>query len=401
MKKLFLACFILILFACENKAEKDAQHAHVSDIYYTCSMDPQVLEHKPGKCPICHMDLTPVSLKQLQGNTIKLSAEQSLLANIQTKIVGFDNIKNQIHATGIVKENENNAAFINARVDGRIDKLFIKTNGVSIYKGQILYEIYSEMLAATQSDFITNWKLVSKQPNDILLKNIYQNSFNKLVLWGITHEQIEQLKLLDNPPIPFPIVSSASGIVKNIRISEGSTVMEGQPIFELTAYNTLWVDAQFYEKELDESSVGKTVHLTFENGNKNLTEGKIIETLPQVAPSSTITIVRIAFQNTGNFIKPGMQANIIWQVKADKSLTVPAQAVLQNATENTVWVKNTDGSYEPKMVHTGKATNTSVEILHGLKAGDEVVTSGAYLLQSEFIFKKGMNPMSGHDMSNM
>jgi len=399
MKKLLIFCFTLILFSCEKKTETDTQHVHHSNIYYTCSMDPQVLEHKPGKCPICHMDLTPISLEQMQGNTIKLSAEQALLANIQTKVVGFDNIENQIYATGIVKENQNNIIFVNARVDGRIDKLFIKTNGISIQKGQILYEIYSEMLAATQSEFITNWKLLSKQPDDILLKNIYQNSFHKLVLWGITPAQIEQLKLQDKPPIPYPIVSPAAGVVKAVKISEGNTVMEGQSLFELTTYTSLWVDAQFYSNEMDESNIGKTVYLSFEN--EKSTKGEIIEVLPQVSPSSTVTIVRIAFQNTNNEIRPGMQANILWNTKSDKSLTIPINAVLQDANETTVWVKNTDGSYEAKMVHVGKKTHTTAEILHGLKAGDEVVISGAYLLQSEFIFKKGMNPMAGHDMSKM
>jgi len=398
MKNLLL-CLAVFVIGCEKNAITDGQHAHTSNIYYTCSMDPQVLEHKPGKCPICHMDLTPISLEQMQGNTIKLSTEQALLANIETKIMGFDNIKNQIYTTGVVKENENNTTLINARVDGRVDKLFIKTNGVFIQKGQILYEIYSEMLAATQSEFITNWKLLSKQPNDVLLKNIYQASFNKLVLWGITTAQIEQLKLQDKPRVPFPIVSPTFGIVKAVKIFEGSTVMEGQSLFELTTYTSLWVDAQFYSNEIDESSIGKIAYLSFDD--EKLMKGEIIKILPQVSPSSTVTIVRILFQNTNNEIRPGMQVNILWNVAADKSLTVPINAVLQNATENTVWVKNTDGSYEAKMVHIGKTTSTSAEILHGLKMGDEVVTSGAYLLQSEFIFKKGMNPMAGHDMSNM
>lgn len=398
MKKLFMLCFSILLFACEKKTES---HNHAADTYYTCSMDPQVIEHKPGKCPICHMELTPVSAKQLQGKSIRLSNEQILLANIQTKIVGFDNIDNRIYTTGIVSENENNASTINARVDGRIDKLFIKTNGITVQKGQVLFEMYSEMLTAAQSEFITNWKLLANQPNDMLLKNIHLNLINKLTLWGVTHTQIEQLKLQEKPRIPFPVTSPVSGIIKSVSISEGNTVMEGQALFEITSYNTLWVDAQFYSNEIDKNSIGKIVYLSFENGNKKITEGEIIEILPQLAPSSTITIVRIFFRNSDPEKVPGMQVNIMWHAKADESLIVPVNAVLQDAADHTVWVKNTDGSYEAKMVHIGKTTNTTAEILHGLKAGDEIVISGAYLLQSEFIFKKGVNPMAGHDMSKM
>jgi len=365
-------------------------------------MDPQVMETKPGKCPICHMDLTPISLEQMQGNTIKLSNEQTLLANIQTKVIGFDNIKNQIYATGVVKENENSIQYINARIEGRIEKMFIKTTGVSVKKGQLLYKIYSEMLAATQSEFITNWKLIEQNPNDVLSKRIYQNSLNKLVLWGLSPSQIEQLKTQVKPPIPYPVLSTATGIINKINISEGSTVMEGQNLFGLVDYTTLWVDAEFYANEVQSTNIGDMVQLRFDGQQtKHTVTGKIIEIIPQVSPSSTVTLARIAFDNPSYSIQPGMQATITFQKESNKSILVPTNAVLKGAKENTVWVKNSDGSYEPKMVHIGTSNSSLTEILHGLNTGDEVVVSGSYLLQSEFIFKKGINPMAGHDMSKM
>lgn len=365
-------------------------------------MHPQIMETKPGKCPICHMDLTPISSEQLNGNTIKLSEEQILLANIQTKIIGFDNIENQIYATGIVKENENSIQFINARVDGRVENLFVKTTGSSVKKGQILYEIYSEMLTATQSEFITNWNLLQQNPNDELLKRIYQSAHNKLSLWGLTSSQIDQLKVREKPLIPYPIASTASGFIKKINISEGTTVMEGQNIMELVDYTTLWIDAEFYANEINtHNAVGKIVQLQFDGKGKYKSSGKIIEVLPQVSPSSTVTAVRVSFDNTSLMIQPGMQANIVFQKQSNKTILIPSNAVLKGANENTVWVKNTDGSYEAKMVHIGATNTANTEILYGLKAGDEVVVSGSYLLQSEYIFKKGLNPMAGHDMSKM
>lgn len=402
MKQLITIFISMILVACANQETKDIQHEHGITTYYTCSMDPQVIEPKPGKCPICHMELTPISLEQLQGNAIKLSKEQTLLANIQTKTIGFDNTENQIYATGVVKENENSIQNINSRVEGRIEKLYVKTKGVSVKKGQILYEIYSEMLAATQSEFISNWKLLEQNPNDILSKRIYQNSLNKLVLWGLAPSQIEQLKTLKKPHIPYPIISTATGIINIINISEGSNVMEGQNLFGLVDYTTLWVDAEFYANEIQSNNIGNMVQLRFDGQQtKHTITGKIIEIIPQVSPSSIITIARIAFENPSSSIQPGMQAYITLQKESNKAILVPTNAVLKGAKENTVWVKNSDGSYESKMVHLGATNSSSTEILHGLKTGDEVVVSGSYLLQSEFIFKKGVNPMAGHDMSKM
>ncbi|MGN6646839.1 MAG: efflux RND transporter periplasmic adaptor subunit [Cytophaga sp.] len=401
--KYLLFVFITCLFlSCSTQEENNNLHEHSIKTYYTCSMHPQIIEPKPGKCPICHMELTPISVEQMQSNMLKLSSEQTLLANIQTRIIGFDNIENQIYATGVVKENERSIQYINARIDGRIEKLFVKTTGTIIKKGQIVYEIYSEILTATQNEFITNWKLLEKNPNDELLNRIYENAFNKLLLWGLTKNQIDKLKLRDKPLIPFPITSPSTGTVKAINVSEGTTVMEGQNIFELADYATLWVDAKFYENEINSgTAIGKTVQLKFDSKTKPTLKGKIIEILPQVSPGSMITIARIDFENPSSIVQPGMQANVIFPKESNKTILVPSNAILKSANENTVWVKNSDGSYESKMVHIG-ATNSSVtEILHGLTIGEEIVISGAYLLQSEFIFKKGVDPMAGHDMNKM
>ena len=280
---LFIPLFLL--FSCKTQDKKDMQHEQ-STTHYTCSMHPQIMETKPGLCPICHMDLTPISSEQMQGNAIRLSTEQILLANIQTKVVGFDNIQNQIYATGVVKENENSITYLNARIEGRVEKLYVKTTGISVKKGQILYEIYSEMLTATQSEFITNWKLLEQNPNDELLKRIYKTALNKLVLWGITNVQIEQLKNREKPLIPYPIASTASGIIKKINISEGTTVMEGQNIIELVDYSSMWVDAEFYANEIQtQEAIGKIVQIQLDGKGKNQRTGRIIEILPQVATS--------------------------------------------------------------------------------------------------------------------
>lgn len=359
------------------------------------------METKPGKCPICRMDLTPISLDQIDSKGIKLSEQQVKLANIQTSIVSYDYVDNKVYATGIVRENENSSAFINARIDGRIDKLYFKSNGAYINKGQIVYAIYSEMLAATQSELINIYKQVQQNPNDLSQQLIMKGIAQKLALWGISARQIEKIKHKTAPQIPFPIESPYSGFIKNIKIGEGNMVMEGQSIFELLDYKTLWVDAQFYPNETLTINTGDQVDVMIEGAGQNYIQGKVVEILPQVNSSSTINIVRILIQPKSDIIKPGMQANVYWHKSNNETLVVPSSAVLRDSQGATVWVKNKVGVYESKMVHIGEVSGKNMEILHGLDEGDEVVISGAYLLQSEFVFKKGLNPMAGHDMKNM
>ncbi|MBY0425044.1 MAG: efflux RND transporter periplasmic adaptor subunit [Cytophagales bacterium] len=391
----------MILISCSKKTEH-SEHGEKdsSKTYYTCSMDPQIMESKPGKCPICRMDLTPVSREQMQSNGIKLSEQQEKLANIQTMPIGYDYVDSKIFATGVVKENENNITFISTRVDGRIDKLNYKTNGVYINKGDIVYEIYSEMLASTQSELINAYKLLQEKPNDVALQSIINAANSKLKLWGISKRQIEQIKNQKEPTIPFPIESPSSGYINNIAITQGAIVMEGQSLIELTEYKTLWVDAQFYPNETININKGNMVDVMVVGASTNSLKGKVIQILPQVSSNSTVNIVRILIVPDSPHIKPGMQANIYWHKSNEKTLVVPTNAVLRDSKGATVWIKN-KGIYESKMVHLGELSGDKASILHGLNEGDTVVISGSYLLQSEYIFKKGNNPLEGHDMSKM
>lgn len=392
-----ILCF-LALISCKKESKHAKHNDKTSNVYYTCSMDPQVMEKKPGKCPICKMELTPITLDDSKG--LRLSEQQEKLANIVTMELTYDYIDSKVAATGIVKENEKNTSFINARIDGRIDKLFFKTNGLYINKGDILYEIYSEMLASTQSEFINVNKQLFSNPNDASLKSIMSAATSKLELWGLSQKQIEQLKTQTKPRIPYPIESTRSGYITNVAITEGAIVMEGQSLIELTEYKTLWIDAQFYPSETVKINKGNKVDIMVSGVTTDYIEGEVIQILPQVLSNSKINVVRILISSNFQKIKPGMQATIYWHNTSEKSLVVPSNAVLRDSKNSIVWIKK-NGIYEAKMVHLGNVSEDKIAILHGLSKGDTVVISGSYLLQSEYIFKKGNSSMEGHDMSKM
>jgi len=391
-----ITIIIGLIIGCQTKDKHEGHESqHLTQVYYTCSMDPQVIEKKPGKCPICHMELTPVSLEQLQANGLKLSEEQIRLANIQTKAAAYGYVNAEVFATGLVKENQDRIRFINARMDGRIDRLHIKAKGSAIQKGQILYQIYSEMLAATQSEFIENAKALSKAPNDPLLLSIQQSITNKLLLWALTETQIEQLKLIDHPHIPYPILSPISGIVKAVKATEGSSVMEGQALFEVSEYTSLWVEAQFYPSESKDIRVGDLVEVSGE-GIERTIEGKVQQVLPQLSSNSLVSVARILISSQEGTIRPGMQVSVSWVKGGRNSLIVPAKALLRGEQSTHLWVKTKEGIFEPREVHVGEVFGKNAQVLHGIKEGEEVLVSGAYLLQSEYVFRKGNNVMSSH-----
>lgn len=393
-----LFSYLILLAACGTQKEHEGHKHETVTQYYTCSMDPQVIETKPGKCPICKMDLTPISADQLHTDGIKLSEQQEQLANIKTTQVKFDYVDNHVYATGIVKENENTTYLINARLQGRVEKLRVKTNGYFIKKGEVLYELYSEELNSTQRELIFAWKKWQEKPEDVLLVSMVKAAEQKLELWGVSSRQIQRIQKATDVLTPFPIESPFSGFVKNNGLTEGANIMAGDVLFELSNYTSLWVDAQFYPNETMAIQEGNVVDIEIEGNEKALLQGKVIQVLPQVSSNSMVNMVRILIEPNSAYIQPGMQANVYWHQTSEKALVIPVSAILRDSQGASVWVKNKDGKYESRMIHLSAISGTNASVHHGLIEGEKVVTSGAYLLQSEYVFKKGINPMAGHDM---
>ena len=188
---LFMAMFI---FSCKNKT-KTSQPTD-SDIYYTCSMDPQVVESKPGKCPICHMQLTAVkkSAAQKNDNELQLSPEQMQLGNIHADTIGKEFIGNQVTLTGTVTFDETKVNDVSARVGGRIEKLYFKKIGDYVSKGSPLYEIYSEELNTAKQEYLLAKQKKATLGNSLVnFDDIIEAAKNKLLLWGMTEQQIKNL----------------------------------------------------------------------------------------------------------------------------------------------------------------------------------------------------------------
>jgi Cu(I)/Ag(I) efflux system membrane fusion protein len=150
--------------------------------------------------------------------------------------------------------------------------------------------------------------------------------------------------------------------------------------------------------EVDRSSVA-TVQLPDFDGKE--IKGRIEFVNPEINPDTRINLIRVSIPNPGNQLKPGMPAYVLLKSPQRKTLTLPIDAVIRDGKGATVWIRTGAHSFKNKMVTVGLESDDRIEIKSGLNAGDVVVITGAYLLQSEYIFKKGANPMSGHDMSNM
>jgi len=396
------AIAFLFLVSCKNKNKNKISRD--ADSYYTCSMHPQIIADKPGKCPICKMELTLVKKKSNERNgEIQLSEQQIQLGNIHTDTIRNGSIGDQLVLTATLNFDQMKASSVSSRVTGRIEKLYFKNLGDYIKKGAPLYDLYSEELNNTKQEYllVLEKKKVFANESAIDYDQLLQSAKNKLLLWGMTEGQIEELARIKKPSPTTTFYSSAEGFITTLDIREGDYVMEGGTIVKLADLSRLWAEAQVYTSQLatiDRNSIA-TVQLPDFDGKE--IKGRIEFVNPEINPDTRINLIRVSIPNPGNLLKPGMPAYVLLKSPERKTLTLPIDAVIRDGKGATVWIKTGINTFKSMMVQTGLESDDRIEIKSGLNSGDIIVITGAYLLQSEYIFKKGANPMEGHNMGTM
>ncbi len=393
---LILSTSFLFFSSCKNKKETQDP-----DIYYTCSMDPQVIEYKPGKCPICHMELTQVKKSSAENkDEILLSEQQIQLGNIRTDTIRNGTIGDQLLLTATLNFDQMKASSVSSRVMGRVEKLYFRNLGDYVKKGSALYELYSEELNNAKQEYLLmlDKKKVFATETIIDFDQLLQSAENKLLLWGMTQGQIQELAKNKKATPTTTFYSTAAGYITTLDIREGDYVMEGGTIVKLADLSSLWAEAQVYTSQMaaiDRNSIA-TVQLT--DFDSREIKGRIEFVNPEINPDTRINLIRVSIPNPGNQLKPGMPAYVLLKSPQRKTLSLPIDAVIRDGKGATVWIQTADKTFKSVMVQTGLESDDRIEIKAGLSIGDIVVIRGAYLLNSEYIFKKGANPMEGMKM---
>jgi Cu(I)/Ag(I) efflux system membrane fusion protein len=364
-------------------------------------MDPQVMEKRPGTCPICKMDLSRVEIDPNQkAGELKLSEQQIQLANIQTDTVRLRPLGDEITLSAVLKENQNGINTLTARVSGRIERLFVRNVGEPVRVGQAIFELYSEQLAADQQNYLlalqSKKRYADTDPN---FARIADAARNKLLLWGMGEAQIGEIEQNGEVQNNLTFYSKYAGITTEVSVAEGDYVAEGSPVLRLADLRSLWAEAQLYVSDLPFLSQSHEALLEIPSFPERRLRGRVSFVNPALEASSKIIVVRAEIANANGDYQPGMQAWMTLKGKTRNAVAVPTNALIRGKDGSTLWLKNANGAFENRMVTAGKTNRDFTEITQGLQPGEVVVTSGVYLLHSELVFKKGANPMAGHNMS--
>jgi Cu(I)/Ag(I) efflux system membrane fusion protein len=378
----------------EGETEQHPETAHKQT--YTCPMHPQVVSDKPGTCPICGMDLVPFDKSNVSGY-LTLSEPQQALANVTTDTIKNGAFSSFKQLNGRLAVDPSQTEFISSRVAGRIEALYVKQTGVPVRKGQPLYKIYSEQLAALQQEYLVAIAQATQFPEDNKFQQLADAAKHKLLLYSQTEAQIQQLSSSKQTSPYVTYAAPADGVVSELLVTQGQYVAEGSSIMSLEAYHTIWVEADIYPAEASLVKKGDAVNVTvagFENGPQKM---RVEFIAPALQAGSQLLTIRGSIPNLHNQLKAGMQAVVELPVaNTSKAITLPVDAVVHDGKGAHIWVETGVGKFEPRMVETGAENFNRIAITKGVEEGDVVVVSGAYLLYSEFVLKKGKNPMAGH-----
>jgi RND family efflux transporter, MFP subunit len=232
---------------------------------------------------------------------------------------------------------------------------------------------------------------------DKIERQIVAAAKQKLLLYGQSESQVQQLVKTQKKDPYVVFYAPEGGVVAELSVTQGQYVTEGSPILRLEGYGQLWVEADVYPSEAKNIRMGQKVKVVIAGWEDQPQEMTISFITPSLQSGTQLTQIRGSIANPQNQWQPGLQANVFLP-SANKSnvLTLPVDAVIRDGKGMHVWIKKGKDSFEPRSVKTGQENNNEVEISEGLKNGDQVVVTGAYLLYSEYILKKGKNPVGHH-----
>ena len=440
---LIVAAFFLATLK-HNSEQPEAAATTVADPnaalkqFWTCGMHPWVIQDHPGICPICHMKLTPVTT----GGDSSTSGGKRTIAYWWDPMLGPSSITNHpgksamgmdlvpvyedqtsagpsvridptvvqnmgvltaavvrgpltvtVRAMGMLQVPEPGLHDITLKINGYVETLYADTEGMSVAKGQVLFDLYSPDLQLAEQELITarqNLQNLDADASEAVRKdaqNFLDSSKEKLRLWDVSEKDIDAIAAATQPPLTVPIRSPADGHVVDKSVVDGSAVQAGMKVMRIENHSQLWLDSQVYEDQISLVKIGQEIRATVDGVPGKTFIGKVTFIYPHLDHMLRTGLVRTVLDNSDRQLRPGMYATaeIITQPVSD-AILVPREAVIDTGTQQIAFVMDpiSANHFQPRNVRIGIAgDDDKVQIVEGLAPGDQVVTSGQFLMDVE------------------
>ncbi len=372
-----------------NQNETSDSHDHalesLSNQLWTCSMHPNIKLSEPGDCPICGMDLIPVTAARTSSSNplaYEMTPEAVAMAQIQTTKISGANAAGELFLTGKIQADERENAAVTAKFPGRIERLFVSFTGEQVRVGQRLATVYSPELQSAQRELLE----AIKSKNDF--PELYQAAREKLRLWKLTESQINAIEQSGEVKEQIDILADQSGIVIQRNVSVGDYVSTGTVLFNVVNLDKLWVLLDAYESDLSFLNIGNEINFSVAGFPGEAFKAKISFIDRLLDPNTRAASVRAEITNSGQKLKPEMfvTARIKTNAKpASSGISVPRTSVLWSGKRSVIYVKVPDAefpSFEMREVTIGPRMGDNYLIESGLQAGEEIVTNGVFAIDA-------------------
>jgi membrane fusion protein, copper/silver efflux system len=374
-------------------------------LYWFDPMHPAYKSDKPGIAPDCGMTLVPKyaedrSMAKMPVGTVTISPDKQVLAGVRTAVVERKPLVRDIRTTAIIVADETRIAHVHVKIAGYVGQVFVDFIGQLVKKGQPLFTLYSPDLVSTQEEY-----LIAKRGNAILgnapfqeiadgSQSLLQSARQRLKLWDISDNQIKQLDETGKVSKDLTFYSPITGFVMDRKVFPQTSVTPDTELYTVSDLSTVWADADIYEYEVPFVRLGQRVTLTLSYYPGKTYTGTISYIYPTVDPQSRTVKARVQIPNADFSLKPQMFADAQLHVDYGTKILVPEEAILNSGTEQHVFVVHEGGVFEPRKITVGPVVDGNAVILSGLKAGETIVVSGNFLIDSESGLKSAMNGMS-------
>jgi RND family efflux transporter MFP subunit len=303
--------------------------------------------------------------------------------------VQYENVTGSIRAAARVTLDETKVAKVQSKLEGWIDHVFVDFTGKQVKQGEPLLTLYSPDALATQQEYLLALKARQMQHENGMAgmmastENLVAAAKKRLELWDITERELAEIERTGKTMQNLTLDSPISGFVMEKSVFAKQHITPETALYTLADLSTVWVIGDVFEFEAGNVRLGSPATLTLSYLPGRTFRGRVSYILPQVDPNSRTLKVRMQFDNPGYALKPDMYGEVEFQTGGARKLVVPLTAVLNSGDHQTVFLDRGNGTFEPREVKTGTQTDNKVEILSGLQAGDRIVISGNFLLDSE------------------
>ena len=381
--------------AAEIALDHAKKHA---DPKYVCPMHPKIIQDQQGSCPICGMDLIKKEVKKVEQTEtempsvhVKHSTAQSM--GIRTATVKTQQLSQDINTVGFIRYNEDKLEHIHVRTQGWIENIQVKSQGDVVKKGQFLFDYYSPELVAAQEDYLLVLRgnnLLSESRN----QNMIESAQLKMRLLGIPENIITRISSSKKSIKQIPVYAPSNGTVTKLDVRKGMYITPATVLYSIADLSSIWIEVDVFEHQLNWVKMGDRASINIEALPSKTWQGKVNYIYPELSEMTRTLRVRLVFDNQKGYFKPNMFADVRIHAQSKQRLLIPNEAIIPVAEGVRVVKQVGKERYQPVVIKTGIQSQGKTEILSGLKAGDKIVISSQFLLDSESNLQASFNRLS-------